>query len=111
MLGIEECSEKLNFLEKTLAIEERQNKRRLELSQEKEKEQDESSSQQLCGIHPSTQTVLDQEEALRKKLVDSMVQNTSSSNTPVVKVLTNLQGKKYTISAKISFYKSFIWPS
>ena len=95
MKTIEENTERLDLLQRTLLLEERQNKRLIELSTQKEKEIENDQRKQMYeGYTNSTTTIskLDQEEAQRKLLVDEMVKTSTPSNAPTVKVLTNLQG-------------------
>ena len=94
MESIEDCSERLDLLEKTLAVEEKQKKRKLDLAIQKKREDEESSKEQLHQIPPTTQSLLDQEVSHRKSLVDAMVRESSPSNAPVVKVLSNITGNK-----------------
>lgn len=61
----------------------------------KQKELDEAHALALSeGTLNTNNSVLEQEEAVRKELVDAMVSSSTPSNAPVVKVLTNVQGKK-----------------
>ena len=105
--GIMECigenSERLELLEKTLVLEQRQKKRMQDLSKQKQKELAEAHTLALYeGTLNSTTSVLEQEDAVRKDLVDAMVKNSTPSNGPVVKVLTNVQGiLKYYLLTKI----------
>ena len=90
---IEECSEKLDLLEKTLKIEEKQKKRLSDMTMEKEKEKERARTNQLYeGTLTTSAAILDQEERHRKELVEDMVKNATSSNTPVVRCITNVQG-------------------
>ena len=64
---------------------------------EREKQvQDEKIQKLYDGNGNSNSSVLDQEEALRKQLVDTMIQSATPATTPVVRVLTNVQGKRKT---------------
>ena len=64
-----------------------------DLSRQKQKELAEAHTLALYeGTLNSTNSVLEQEEAVRKDLVDAMVNSSTPSNGPVVKVLTNVQG-------------------
>ena len=64
-------------------------------------------NQMYNGFSNSTTTIsmFDQEEAIRKSLVDDMIKYSTPSNAPTVKVLTNLQGKnKFDLNMKIVFF-------
>lgn len=90
---LEENTERLDLLERTLVLEQRQRKRLLDVSVQKQKEIEQANRVQLYqGTNSTTNSILNQEEAQRKELVDAMVQNSPPIMTPVVKVLTNLQG-------------------
>ena len=93
MTFIEENTERLVLLEKTLILEEKQKRRLQDLSLEKHKETEEARRMQLYEGNPASIAILDEEDTQRKLLVDSMVRNSTTSNGPVVKVLTNVQGK------------------
>lgn len=89
---IGENSERIELLEKTVVLENRQKKRMLDISIQKQKELEDSKSLALYeGTFSSSNSILEQEEAVRKELLDVMVTN-PGSNGPVVKVLTNVQG-------------------
>lgn len=91
---IEENTEKLDLLERTLAVEEKQKKRFEQMIKEKEKEKEEALRRQLyegSTASMSSSSILDKEDDQRKALMDALVRE-SSSNAPVVKVLTNIQG-------------------
>lgn len=91
MKCIEENTERLDFLQKSLEVEEKQKKRLLDISLEKKKEMEEAQTKQIYhGFSNSTMTMFDQEEAIRKSLVEDMIK--TAPHTPTVKVLTNLQG-------------------
>lgn len=93
MQSIEENSERLDLLQKTLEVEQSQKKRLLNESVRKTKEQEEENRLKLFAGSTSTPpSTLNHEEAHSKELVDAMVQNSSPSLAPVVKVLTNVQG-------------------
>lgn len=92
MKSIEENTERLDLLQKTLAVEEKQKKRLLEVSNNKKKELEESNQKKLYEVNCATTSILDQEDSHRKELVENMVQNSAPSLTPVVKVMTNVQG-------------------
>ena len=89
---IEENTERLDLLEKSLAVELRQKKRLLDICVEKQRGEEESERQKLYEGNSSTASLLDQEDAQRKELFDAMVQKTTLSIEPVVKVLSNVQG-------------------
>ena len=93
MQSIEENTECLDLLNKTLEVEERQKKRLLEISLKKKKELEEGQMKELFdGFNTTTTSILDQEDAHSKKLVEVMAQNTTPSNGPIVRVVTNVQG-------------------
>ena len=95
MKCIEENSERLDLLQKTFQVEEKQKKRLLDISRQKKTEMEEAQRNQMYGgfsQSTTTMSMLDQEEAIRKSLVDDMIKNSNGSNTTTVKVLTNLQG-------------------
>lgn len=95
MKSIEENTERMDLLEKTLEVEEKQKKRLLDLTLQKEKELEKAHQNKLFeGNYSTNASVLDEEENQRKQLIDAMVSNNSntSSNGPVVRVLTNIQG-------------------
>lgn len=113
MKCIEENTEQLDLLQKTLQVEEKQKKRLMDLSVQNQKEIEISQRKQLYdGYLNSTTTtsMLDQEEAERKLLVDEMVRTSTPSNAPTVRVLTNLQGNiailvvKFELKIYISLY-------
>lgn len=91
MKAIEEHSERLDLLERTLAIEEKQKKRQMEFALMKHQEKEKNQNINLYE-GASCSSLLDEEDAQRKKLLDNMVQNSTNSNGPIVKVLTNVQG-------------------
>lgn len=94
MKCIEENEERLDLLNKTLDLENKQKKRIREITSENEKEAADKDLKDLYENNSSntTTSLLDQEESLRKQLVDSMIQSATPAITPVVKVLTNVQG-------------------
>lgn len=92
MKCIEEYTERLDLLERTLAVEEKRRKRLLELSLAQQKEREKAQRLELIEGNPTSNSLLNQEDTQRKQLVDNMVQNSSPSNGPIVKVLTNVQG-------------------
>ena len=91
---IEENSEKLDLLEKTLIVEERQKQRLAEVSVQNEKEQEIAKSAQLYDENSNSASTasLEQEDRQRKEIVHSMVVNSTPSNAPMVKCMTNIQG-------------------
>lgn len=91
MTCIEENTERLDLMQKTLAVEEKQKKRLLEASIRTQNEIQRAKTTQLYEGN-STDSILNQEEAHRKELVDLMLHNTTPSITPIVKVLNNVQG-------------------
>lgn len=94
-LCIEENTEQLDLLQKTLEVEQRQKNRLLQISLQKEREnENEKRKNLLDGTSTTTNSLLDQEDTTRKELVQAMVENSNQCNGPVVKVLTNLQGNK-----------------
>lgn len=89
--SIEENTERLDLLQKTVLLEEKQKKRLRDLAIQKEKEVEEANRRKLYEASTPS-SVLDHEERQRKELVDEMVQNSTPSLTPVVKVMSNMQG-------------------
>ena len=101
MKCIEENSQRIDLLQKTLALEDRQNLRIYEMNFQKKREMETAKNSKLIdgGINDS---ILDQEEAQGRELVHSMVQSSTPTIAPVVRVLTNVQGKnKYYILKRI----------
>ena len=97
MLLIEETTEKLDLLERTLIVENKQRNRLEALSLQKQKKNEEDDRKQLLDGHTTTPpAILDQEDAQRKVLVEAMIRESTPSNGPVVKVLTNVHGNKKT---------------
>ena len=111
MKCIEENSERLDLLQKTLSLEEKQKKRLLDLTIQKEMEIESANQLKLYdGATATSNSILDQEDTIRKQLAESMNQSSTTALTPVVRVLNNVQGnysfkktKKKTIS--ITFFK------
>lgn len=92
---IQENTERLNLLEKSLALEEKQMKRVMELSIQKKKDMEDADRKKLLqenSNNSNVSSILDLEDIQRKELVDTMVKTSTPSNGPVVKVLTNVQG-------------------
>lgn len=103
---VEENWERIDFLEKTLAVERRQQQRLSQISIEKEREREKARSAELLEGGSSSYTssaTLELEERNRKELVDAML-NSSSSNVPIVKNICNIQGK-----LTINTYFFLIW--
>lgn len=92
MTSIEENTERLDLMQKTFAVEEKQKKRLLEISLQTEKNMEQANQTRLYEGTTTNDSVLNQEEAHRKELVDAMVQSTTPATAPVVKVLNNVQG-------------------
>ena len=83
MKCIEENSECLDLLSKTLEVEQKQKKRLIEIGIEKEN-----------NIEvPNKNSILEEEEAQRKSLMDALLRTDTPSTGSVVKILTNIQGK------------------
>ena len=96
MKSIEENTEKLDLLERTLLVEEKQKKRLQSLAIQNEKEHEEANTKQLFEGHTTTTpTILQQEDVKRKELLDTMIRESTPSNGPVVKVLTSVHGNYY----------------
>ena len=94
MKSIEENTEKLDLLERTVIVEQKQKQRLEALALEQQQQIENAKKRQLFEGHATTSTpILDQEDAHRKELVDTMVRECSSSQGPIVKVLTNVNGK------------------
>ena len=81
------------MLQKTLAVEQRQKQRLIELTMKKERELEEAKKKKMCEVTTISTALMDQEEAQRKDLMNDLVQNSAPGNGPVIKVLTNVQGK------------------
>lgn len=92
---IEEQSERLDLLEKTILVEEKQKKRISELNSLQNKNKEMEASLNLLDVNGTSSSVLEQEEGHRKMLVDSMNKNSTNSNGPIVRCLTNVQGDYY----------------
>ena len=93
MKCIEENAERLDLLEKSLSLEEKQKKRIQQISIQKEKDVEAEKILKLYdGTGNTPGSLLDQEEAQRKQLVDTMIKNETPATAPVVRVMTNLQG-------------------
>ena len=98
MKSIEENTEKLDLLERTLQVEQKQKKRLEAIAIQKQQQMEEANRRQLLEGHStSSAAVLDQEDAQRKELVDAMIRESTPSNASVVKVLTNVHGNYIAI--------------
>lgn len=102
MASIEEYSERLDLLQKTAMVEEKQKKRISELQAQKHKQVEHEKILNLLGSGTSS-SILEQEDNQRKMLVDSMFKSATPSSTPIVRVLNNVQGSK----VRYNFYPSF----
>lgn len=92
---LEEDTERLDLLQKSREVEEKQRQRLHNISKQRESLNAEKNRLRLFEENNTTAaSILDQEDAIRKQLVDAMVKETNPSNAPVVRVLTNIQGKK-----------------
>lgn len=88
---MEDHYEKLSLLEKTKAIEDRQNERAARQNAAfQERRENERVADLMTGLY-TMDSVHTQEEAQRKSLVHEM--NVNTNEKTIVKVLTNLQGK------------------
>ena len=96
MKCIEENTERLDLLEKSLLLEEKQKNRLREIDFKKKEEIDASTTMDLYAGNSNT-SLLDEEEAIRKELVEFMAKNSSTPMAPVVRNLTNLQGNSIYI--------------
>ena len=92
MKNMEECTEKMDLLEKTDAVEEKKKKRLLELALTKQKDQESAKQLNLYDGGSVNNSLLNQEESQRKLVVEYMIRNSTPSNQPIVKCLTNVQG-------------------
>lgn len=92
MDNISDHYEKLDLFEKTLAIEERQNRRAHEYNLLEEAENNRERVKNLMSGNSTMGSVLEQEDVQRRALVHEMNVNASENLKPVVKVLTNIQG-------------------
>lgn len=80
-----------------MAIEEKRKKRLNDATIQTQKEIEQANKEKLSEGYSNTSStvaILDMEDAHSKQLVDVMVNNSTTTNGPVVKVLTNVQGKK-----------------
>lgn len=95
MKCIEENSERLNLMEKTLLLEQKQKKRMIDLTKQEEKDIETATRRRLYDGYSSNvnSSILDQEEAQRKELVKEMVETSTPLIEPAVRVLQNVQGK------------------
>ena len=94
MTSIEEYSERMDLLQKTAMVEEKQKKRIMEMEAQKQKKNNEEKMLNLLSSGTSS-SVLEQEDAHRKMLQDSMVKSATPLTTPIVRVLNNTQGEYY----------------
>ena len=93
MKSIEENTEKLDLLERTVLVEEKQKNRLKAIALEKEREIAQSKKRQLLEGHaPTSAAMLDEEDNNRRELLDAMNRDSNPSNGPVVKVLSNVHG-------------------
>ena len=95
MQSIEENTERLDLLQRTFQVEQKQIKRLMDLSSQKNKEIEKSKTNEMYegySNNTSTTSMLEQEETQRKLLVEEMISSSTPTNAPTVKVLTNLQG-------------------
>lgn len=92
MTSIEENTERLDLLQKTAVLEEKQRKRIIEINAEKDKDLEQQKMINLLQQNRTSNSVLEQEEGHRNMLVEAMTRNSNSSNAPTVRVLTNVQG-------------------
>ena len=87
MKCIEENSERLDLLQKTFKVEEKQNRRLLEIALQKRKEMEEAQRNQIGGgFSTTTMSMFDQEEAIRKSLVLQKMRVTSPKQCVVWKM-------------------------
>ena len=93
MQSIAENTERLDLLKRTLQVEERQKKRLLDLTNQRKKEMEEADRKNFLEGNLNT-VDFQKEEAERDQLIREMVQNSSKSDGPAVKVLVNIQGIK-----------------
>ena len=93
MQSIAENTERLDLLKRTLQVEERQKKRLLDLTNQRKKEMEEADRKNFLEGNLNTVN-FQKEEAERDQLIREMVQNSSKSDGPAVKVLVNIQGIK-----------------
>lgn len=95
MVCIEENTERLDLLQKTLEVEERQRKRLEDIKIKMENDFEETQRRSLYEGYTTCTTaasIMDQEDADRRQLMEEMVRHSTPSNAPTVKVLTNVQG-------------------
>lgn len=93
MKSIEENSERLDLIQKTYLLEQKQKKRLLDLAIQKEREIAEANQKKLYDGTTSSNSLLDQEDAHRKELFQAMNNSSTTALTPVIRVLNNFQGK------------------
>ena len=98
MKCIEENSERLDLLQKTVFLEEKQKKRLEEVTIQKEREVEMANQTKLYDGTSTNNSLLDQEEALGKELVKNMNQSSPTALTPVLRVLNNVQGNYFYCS-------------
>ena len=90
MESITENIERLDLLQRSLMLEEKQKKRLLDLAIQKKKEIEEADRKTLIERNVINTSFLEKEEEKTNQLVRDMVQK---SDGPAVKVLTHIQGK------------------
>ena len=76
------------------------------MSIQQEKERERARAMQLVEGYSgvTNSATLDQEDLMRKELVNNMVQNSTPSTAPIVKCVSNIQGKKILLTfTKIIF--------
>ena len=97
MKSIEEDTEHMDLLEKMVELENKQKQRLWDISVQREKDLERDNVTKLYEgtQNPTTSSILDQEEAHAKDLVAAMVSTKTTSNGPIVKVLSNVQGKYF----------------
>lgn len=93
---VEENWERIDGLEKALAVEQKQQQRLSQLSIERDRDREKARTMELLEGSNSSFTSpasLELEEVHRKELVESMLKNVTPSNAPIVKNISNIQGK------------------
>ena len=82
-------------MEKAREVEVKQRQRLQNISMQRQSLIEQTNRLRLFEENNTTAaSILDQEDAQRKQLVDVMVRESTPSNAPVVRVLTNIQGKR-----------------
>lgn len=98
MDNIKDSSEKMDLLQKTADIDNRQKLRKKQMEEEVAKEKEKERDAALVLNQRTSESILNREEAHRKLLVAEMIEKSNEAQGPVVKVLANIQGNLKFIS-------------